>query len=255
MRSKKMDIRLARRNKAKNRKRPYGGKVLQRLFAYLDERNPALSGEAVAMLAVPQSVQVALGFVDKPAEPKARGGRITKRRASATTVPAAKRYAATITKVASALASEHAAPPLAAWQPLGPSLIPNGQTYGTNKIDVIGRVSSIAVDPSNAAHLLLGAAGGGVWESNDRGATWAPRTDTMPSNAIGAIAFDPTDTRKVFVGSGEGNFYFNLGAGVYASTDGGTCWNPLSSASFPWPWLLWPGSGPCESAYTLRGND
>ncbi len=33
-------------------------------------------------------------------------------------------------------------------------------------------------------------------------------------------------------GSGEGNFYANLGAGVYRSTDGGTTWAVLASAPF-----------------------
>ena len=97
---------------------------------------------------------------------------------------------------------------------------------------MIGRVSSIAVDPSDPKHLLLGAAGGGIWESNDTGATWTPRTDQMPSLAIGAIAFDPTNPKKVYAGSGEGNFYSNLGAGVYKSTDGGTTWTVSASAPF-----------------------
>jgi photosystem II stability/assembly factor-like uncharacterized protein len=93
---------------------------------------------------------------------------------------------------------------------------------------VIGRVGSIAVDPGNPKHLLLGAAGGGIWESKDTGATWQPRSDQLPSLAIGAIAFDPANPQKVYAGSGEGNFYSNLGAGVFRSTDGGTNWTNQS---------------------------
>jgi hypothetical protein len=111
-------------------------------------------------------------------------------------------------------------------------VIPNGQTYGTNRIDVIGRVSSIAVDPGNPKHLLVGAAGGGIWESQNTGTTWFPRTDQMPSLAIGAVAFDHTNSKRVYAGSGEGNFYFNLGAGVYKSVDGGTNWTVAASAPF-----------------------
>ena len=40
-----------------------------------------------------------------------------------------------------------------------------------------GRVTSIAVDPVDASHWLIGAAQGGVWDSHDAGATWQPRTD------------------------------------------------------------------------------
>jgi len=99
-------------------------------------------------------------------------------------------------------------------------------------VDVIGRVSSIAVDPNNPKHLLLGAAGGGIWESADTGATWHPRTDQMPSLAIGAIAFDPSAPSRVYAGSGEGNFYANLGGGVYKSANGGTTWTVVASAPF-----------------------
>ena len=102
----------------------------------------------------------------------------------------------------------------AAWEFIGPTLIPKGQTISsTHRVDVAGRVACIAIDPDDPQHLLLGAAAGGIWESPDDGATWHPRTDHLPSLAIGAIAFDPSDPRKVFAGSGEGNFYANLGAG------------------------------------------
>src|SRR5262249_2210977 len=106
------------------------------------------------------------------------------------------------------------------------------QTYGTNRVDVIGRVACIAVDPNNPKHVLCSSAGGGIWESADAGATWAPRTDQMLSLATGAIAFDPTNPKIVYAGSGEGNFYYNLGAGVYRSTDGGTTWTVLATGPF-----------------------
>src|SRR4029077_8555645 len=72
----KFDRSLQRRsNKAKTYKRPYGGKVLQRLFMYLDERNKAMRDEAVATLGIPQPVQRALGFVDKRRPKAARGAK------------------------------------------------------------------------------------------------------------------------------------------------------------------------------------
>lgn len=122
--------------------------------------------------------------------------------------------------------------PPAQWRSIGPFNIPNGQTYGTgpgSRVAVSGRVSAIAVDPSNPRHVLVGAAAGGIWETFDDGAAWAPRTDDMPSLAIGAIAFDPQDSHIVYAGTGEGNAFFHLGAGVIKSTDGGTTWQVIAT--------------------------
>lgn len=129
------------------------------------------------------------------------------------------------------------APPAAQrnWRPLGPFAIPHGQTTGTRtdpRPPVAGRVSAIAVDPADATHILAGAAGGGVWESRDRGVTWDPRTDTLPSLATGAIAFDPTNPGTVYAGTGEGDALWDLGAGLLRSTDGGRNWVVHHAASF-----------------------
>ena len=62
-----------------------------------------------------------------------------------------------------------------AWRFLGPSSIPKGQTYGEgpgSTPSVAGRVSAIGVDPTDGSHLLVGSAGGGVWETRNRGRTW-----------------------------------------------------------------------------------
>lgn len=128
-----------------------------------------------------------------------------------------------------------AVPVAAGWRPLGPFAIPHGQTYGSgpgSRPAVAGRVATIAVDPGNAGHILAGAAGGGVWESRDAGATWSPRTDTQPSLWTGAIAFNPSNPAVVYAGTGEGNQISWLGAGLLRSTNGGTTWNLLTAAPF-----------------------
>jgi hypothetical protein len=40
---------------------------------------------------------------------------------------------------------------------------------------------SILIDPRDAAHMYFGLSGGGVWETRDRGATWAPLNRGMAS--------------------------------------------------------------------------
>jgi hypothetical protein len=235
----KIDVRVRRPGGRAKRRRPPGGKALQRLFQYLLRRDPIIIGEVVA--AIPAATA---------ARPPIHLGRRAKTAAAVRTgaaprkAPLARPLAAAIVKAATALSKRRRGAPKsvargaagpapgAGWQPLGPSRIPNGQTYGANRADVIGRVACVAIDPGKPSHLLCGAAAGGIWESFDRGLTWTVRTDHMPSLAIGALAFDPTNARKVYAGSGEGNFYFNLGAGVYRSTDGGTTWTVLTTAPF-----------------------
>jgi photosystem II stability/assembly factor-like uncharacterized protein len=218
---------------------PAGGKALRRLFTYLAERDPSLNLDVVRTLVIPKAT------IPKFVLPKrtslAAAARVLaapgrKRRGA----PAAKSLATATSKAATSLSrapsgraamAEHVAAP-SVWQSIGPDHVPNGQTYGTNRVDVIGRVSSIAIDSSNTKHILLGSAGGGIWESKDSGANWRPRTDKMPSLAIGAVVFDPRNRKRVYAGSGEGNFYASRGAGVYRSIDGGTNWAVRASAPF-----------------------
>ena len=132
---------------------------------------------------------------------------------------------------------EEARPPAAdAWRPLGPSGIPDGQTYGSgpgSTAVMSGRVTAIAVDPGDSNHVLVGSAAGGVWQTHDGGASWSPQTDDQPVLSIGAIAFDPSDPSTVFAGTGEGNSeYRALGQGLLVSHDGGTTWTVVARDVF-----------------------
>lgn len=130
---------------------------------------------------------------------------------------------------------EQLGPPTASgpqWRSIGPWTVPNGQTYGSSRVNVSGRISTIAVDPRDPAHVLIGAANGGVWESRNRGASWLPRTDYAATLTVGALAFDPQNTSIVYCGTGEGNWWWWLGAGILRSSDGGASWSPLVTTPF-----------------------
>jgi photosystem II stability/assembly factor-like uncharacterized protein len=126
--------------------------------------------------------------------------------------------------------------PAVTWQPLGPEGIPDGQTYGSGPggtATMAGRVTAIAVDPTDSDHVLVGSAAGGVWETRDGGATWTSRTDDQPTLSIGALAFDPSDPTTVYAGTGEGNSeYFHLGQGILVSRDGGSTWTVVADEVF-----------------------
>jgi hypothetical protein len=92
-----------------------------------------------------------------------------------------------------------------------------------------GRVSALAVDPTNSAVVYLGAADGGVWKTTDGGLHWTPMTDSQPSLSVGAIALDPTNPSIVYLATGEGNGSGDNfpGVGILKSTDGGQTWTNI----------------------------
>src|SRR5207248_8870240 len=57
-----------------------------------------------------------------------------------------------------------------AWTPIGPLTLPNG--VGSSSGPTSGRVTAIAIDPTNSSKVYLGTAQGGVWRSTDGGTTW-----------------------------------------------------------------------------------
>ena len=128
--------------------------------------------------------------------------------------------------------SRAAAVPTAKWVSIGPAPIVGGtpETTWTAR-PRSGRVAAIAVDPSNEKHWLIGAAGGGVWETFDGGGSWAPRTDSQQALTMGAIAFAPSAPNIVYAGTGEAVFSVDAyeGLGVLKSTDGGTTWTHLAN--------------------------
>src|SRR5215468_11962344 len=92
-----------------------------------------------------------------------------------------------------------------------------------------GRISALAgvKEPSGKITLLVGAASGGVWKSDDSGTRYRPIFDEQPVQSIGAIALDPKNPKNVWVGTGESwtRNSVSIGDGIYKSTDGGETWS------------------------------
>ncbi|MFM7309848.1 MAG: WD40/YVTN/BNR-like repeat-containing protein, partial [Flavobacteriales bacterium] len=89
-----------------------------------------------------------------------------------------------------------------------------------------GRVCDIEGHPTNSDLLYIGAAGGGVWKSQDAGLTFSPIFDSY-CQSIGAIALAPSDPdNTVWVGTGEvwTRNSVSIGDGIYQSNDGGKNW-------------------------------
>ena len=126
---------------------------------------------------------------------------------------------------------------LASWTPIGPAPIPNGQVPVGPATPVSGRVTAIAIPPTNPNIVYVGAAQGGIYRSTDGGTNWTPIFDSAQSIAIGALALAPTSPDTLYVGTGEPNFSIDsfFGVGVYridnASTTA-TLNGPFGGAQF-----------------------
>lgn len=92
-----------------------------------------------------------------------------------------------------------------------------------------GRVLAVSGVRGQPDHFYFGSVGGGVWETQDAGRTWAPIFDSMPVASIGAIAVAPSNPNVLYVGSGEADMRSDIGYGngMYRSTDAGKHWTHI----------------------------
>ena len=132
----------------------------------------------------------------------------------------------------------------ATWQPLGPTAVLTPD-FGL----VTGRISAIALDPSDATgnRLYIGTTGGGVWSSSNAGTStvsnivFNPLTDAVTalggaidaSISIGALTVQPGGTGVILAGTGDPNDVLDsyYGAGILRSTDGGNTWSLIQGTS------------------------
>jgi photosystem II stability/assembly factor-like uncharacterized protein len=90
-----------------------------------------------------------------------------------------------------------------------------------------GRIAALdAVEEDGRITVFIGAASGGVWKSVNGGTTYKPVFDREDVQSIGAVAIDPSNSKTVWVGSGEAwtRNSVSVGDGVYKSTDSGENW-------------------------------
>ena len=92
-----------------------------------------------------------------------------------------------------------------------------------------GRTRAATGVPDQPNVFYVGQVDGGVWRSTDYGRTWNPIFDHEDTQSIGAIAVAPSDSKIVYVASGEGLHRpdLSVGDGIYRSDDAGKTWTHL----------------------------
>lgn len=101
------------------------------------------------------------------------------------------------------------------WVPTGPR-------------NVGGRVSALAIHPTNPRIMYAGAASGGVHKTIDGGETWFPLWHEQASLAVGGISICTDHPDTVWVATGEpqtGGGEIIRGNGIWRTDDGGASWN------------------------------
>ena len=144
------------------------------------------------------------------------------------------------------------------WTPVGPApqtgldlengIFPDSATGNSNYAANAGRVTAVAVDPSDPSGntVYIGAGSGGVWKTTNfltqdpAGPTWVPLTDFGPTQSlvVSSITLIPVnnDANQTIVLALTGRLNdglplgeSNRGVGILRSTDAGRTWKVLDS--------------------------
>jgi len=118
-----------------------------------------------------------------------------------------------------AVMQEHSARTQGIWVEKGPT-------------NIGGRITGIALHPSNSNIIYAGAADGGVLKSTDGGVNWTILTDHFATLSVGDVTIDPNNPNTVYAGLGEANLAGDNydGDGLYRTTDGGASWTNIGLA-------------------------
>jgi hypothetical protein len=117
---------------------------------------------------------------------------------------------------------------LDAWTPLGPG-------------NIGGRTRVVKFHPAVPTTLFAAGVSGGIWRSDDNGATWRPTGDGLTNIAVNSLLIDPARPDVMYAGTGEGYFREEIrgtglplrGSGIYVTTDGARSWHQLPATNTP----------------------
>jgi photosystem II stability/assembly factor-like uncharacterized protein len=104
-----------------------------------------------------------------------------------------------------------------------------------------GWATAVEGVPSKPDTFYFGGAGGGIWKTDDAGQTWQPQFQNGPAASIGALAVAPSNPNTLYIGTGQPEPRYDIGAGlgVFKSNDGGAHWTSLGLANTRYVGRIW----------------
>jgi photosystem II stability/assembly factor-like uncharacterized protein len=92
-----------------------------------------------------------------------------------------------------------------------------------------GRIAAVSGVIGEPGVFYAGLPAGGVWKTTSAGETWFPVFDSIKDiSSVGAVEVAPSNPDIIYVGTGDKvNGGYNVGNGVYKSTDAGATWQHL----------------------------
>ena len=130
--------------------------------------------------------------------------------------------------VAIAITTAASAPALAVDKAKGSPIFGDLQARHIGPALMSGRFGDIEGHPTNSRVLYAGAAGGGVWKTENGGTTWKNISDGYFGGSIGAVSVSRSNPDVIYVGQGEQTVRGNVSSGfegMWKSTDGGVNFN------------------------------
>ncbi|HEV2179341.1 MAG TPA: glycosyl hydrolase, partial [Gemmatimonadaceae bacterium] len=122
-----------------------------------------------------------------------------------------------------------------------------GKSWSRAGLENTGRISRIAIDPSDPNRLFVAALGTaygpepdrGVFRSTDGGKTWTKVLFVNDSTGAVDVLFDPKNPSILYASTWQiavhtwGRESGGAGSGLWKSTDGGATWNRLTGHGLP----------------------
>ncbi len=122
------------------------------------------------------------------------------------------------------------------WTSVGPTSSPGGYAG-------LGRINCVAFHPSDNNVIYAGAASGGLWKTNNGGASWTILSDAWPVQGCTDICIVSGTPNTIYAATGDrentmwhfggGQNHDNNSVGVWVSTDAGASWGSTGLSFIP----------------------